>query len=153
MRQCGGVFTSIELARKAAMQFIKGERDHYHDYHIESFDMDTPLKQFDGGLKESRIIMEFKRDGCHITTKSYLSSSQMAIDISELVINAQGKVNNAPAFVYVDVDERKRVRTILFDRYNASGFKNPEKGYVGTYDHLTPVEKIKDDLIKAGFDT
>ena len=48
--ECGGIFTTFELAKSAALALLRGERDDYHTYDVIYFSLDeqtpqTQLKQ------------------------------------------------------------------------------------------------------------
>lgn len=43
--ECGGIFSTIELATEAAHKLITGERDDYHTYEILEFELDVVLSQ------------------------------------------------------------------------------------------------------------
>lgn len=68
--ECGGVFSTPELACDAANSLINGERDDYHDYHVVCFEIDqiTPqscltegLHYGEGSLDEKGLLYIYRR--------------------------------------------------------------------------------------------
>lgn len=44
-QECGGIFSTLELAIQAASTLKDGERDDYHHYEVVPFVVDEPTKQ------------------------------------------------------------------------------------------------------------
>ena len=40
--ECGGVFTSLDVAKRQAIKLTIAERDDYHQIHVMPFEIDTP---------------------------------------------------------------------------------------------------------------
>lgn len=43
--ECGGIFTTFELAQDAAISLLRGERDDYHIYDVVYFNLDEQTPQ------------------------------------------------------------------------------------------------------------
>lgn len=54
--ECGGVFSTLELAEEAANQLAKGDRDLWHEYIVVPFELDalTPQAQVDRSKQKCR---------------------------------------------------------------------------------------------------
>jgi hypothetical protein len=78
--ECGGVFSTLVLAREAAHKLIVGERDDHHKYSVIPFTLDAVTKQTEknnrarhdstgkrylsgGDLLEPFELLEMARDG------------------------------------------------------------------------------------------
>lgn len=76
--ECGGVFTTFEDARTAALTLIAGERDDHHQYEVVPFELDAATTQtrkenrsgnvgkwyWSGGdLEEADALLTLSRDG------------------------------------------------------------------------------------------
>ena len=59
--ECGGIFSTLELAKKSAKSLISGETDDYHTYSILTFDLDAQTTQIDGDLTEPECVFSCRR--------------------------------------------------------------------------------------------
>lgn len=83
--ECGGVFSTLEVAEAAARGLIVGERDDYHDYEVVPFVLDETTPQsagngpresppgmfwWGGDLGERPAALRLTRNGFTITTEA-----------------------------------------------------------------------------------
>ena len=65
--ECGGVFSTLELAKEAARCLLEGEPDNYHAYDIIMFELDMQTTRMQtsaigyGELDEAEPICTFTR--------------------------------------------------------------------------------------------
>ena len=74
--ECGGLFTSFELAKDAAVEFIKGERDDHHRFDIVPLDVNKRAVQTPVTIRENGLVL----GGELIEPAPMLSVSRTTID-------------------------------------------------------------------------
>ena len=61
--ECGGIFSTLELAKESALVLLSGENDDYHTYSILTFELNAQTTQLDGDLTEPGCVFSCRRVG------------------------------------------------------------------------------------------
>jgi hypothetical protein len=56
--ECGGVFSTMEMAYAVARQLLAAECDHYHTYEVTPFELDEATPRGSAGYKGGVALLE-----------------------------------------------------------------------------------------------
>jgi hypothetical protein len=59
--ECGGIYDSIELAKKSANTFCESDYDSYHCWEVVEFELNEPTPAIDDNLVENQPIYTVRK--------------------------------------------------------------------------------------------